>query len=211
MNLIFLGPQTSGKGTQASLLAKQLGLPVLITGNILRGKKAVGDEEGVLIASFIDKGKLVPDELIDEIVREELRIKKYLNGVILDGYPRNLHQAEELENFLNIDKVVFLDVPDGIVVKRMSARRVCDKCGENFNLISRPPKIFGVCDFCGGALIQREDDTEQSIAVRLNIYHELTEPLVKHYESQDKLIRIDGTKGIEEVQDEVIRELRITN
>ncbi len=207
MNIIFLGPQTSGKGTQASLLAKQLGLTVLTTGNILRGKKASGDEEGLLIASFIDKGKLVPDELIDRIVREELQVEKYSGGVIFDGYPRNLHQAQELEKTVNIDKVIFLDVPDGVVVKRMSARRVCEKCGENFNLISKPPKVSGVCDLCGGRLIQREDDTEQSIAVRLNIYHDLTEPLVKHYELRGKLIRIDGTKGIEEVRGEIAKQV----
>ncbi len=204
MNFIFLGPQTSGKGTQASLLAKQLNLPVLTTGNILRAKKAFGDEEGQLIASFIDKGKLVPDNLIDKIVRQEMESGKYENGVIFDGYPRNLHQAQELEKTANIDRVIFLDVPDGVVVKRMSARRVCEKCGENFNLISKPPKTEGACDLCGGRLIQREDDTEQSIAVRLNIYHSLTEPLVKHYESQGKLIRVDGTKDIETVQKEII-------
>lgn len=204
MNIIFFGPQTSGKGTQAGLLAKQLNVTVLTTGNILRNKKAAHDEEGNLIASFIDKGNLVPDEIIDKIVRDELAGGKYAKGVILDGYPRNLHQAEELEFFLNIDKVIFLDVPDGVVVKRMSNRRVCEKCGENFNLISRPPKTLGVCDLCGSFLVQREDDTEQSIAVRLNIYHELTEPLVKYYESQGKLIRIDGTKEIEEVQEEIV-------
>lgn len=205
MNIIFLGPQSSGKGTQAGLLATKLKLPVLTTGNILRAKKASGDEEGQLIASFIDKGELVPDDLIDKIVREELQTEKYSGGVILDGYPRNLHQAEILEKVLNIDKIIFLDVPDAVVVKRMSARRVCEKCGENFNLISKPPKVSDVCDVCGGKLIQREDDTEQSIAVRLNIYHELTEPLVKHYESQGKLIRIDGTGTIEEVRGEIMK------
>jgi len=208
MNFIFLGPQTSGKGTQAGLLAKESGLPILTTGNILRAKKHSGDEEGKLIASFIDKGNLVPDELIDKIVREELREEKYKNGVILDGYPRNLHQAEELEKFLSVDKVIFLDVPDGLVVKRMSARRVCGKCGENFNLISKPPRKHGVCDVCGGGLIQREDDTEQAIAVRLNIYHELTEPLINHYKLSGKLVGVDGTKEIESVYQEVMKGIR---
>lgn len=203
MNLIFLGPQTSGKGTQAGMLAKKLGIPVLTTGNILRTKKTAGDEEGRIIASFIDKGNLLPDELIDIIVRQELEMEKYKKGAILDGYPRNLHQAAELEKFLNVDKVIFLDVPDGLVVKRMSARRVCEKCGENFNLISRPPKTEAVCDVCGGKLVQRHDDTEAAIAVRLNIYHELTEPLIKYYEERGKLIKIDGTKSIEDVWSEV--------
>ncbi|MFH1193924.1 MAG: nucleoside monophosphate kinase [bacterium] len=203
MNLIFLGPQTSGKGTQAGMLAKKLGIPVLTTGNILRTKKAAGDDEGKLIASFIDKGNLLPDELIDIIVRKELEAEKYKKGVILDGYPRNSHQAEELEKFLNIDKVIFLDVPDGLVVKRMSSRRICEKCGENFNLISRPSAKDGVCDVCGGKLMQRHDDTEVAIAVRLNIYHELTEPLIKYYEERGKLIKIDGTKSIEDVWSEV--------
>lgn len=209
MNIIFLGPQTSGKGTQAGLLAKKINLPVLSTGNILRAKKAAGDEEGGRIASFVDKGELVPDELIDKIVRDEIASGKYGSGVIFDGYPRNLHQAEELEKFLAIDKAIFLDIPDGVVLKRLAARRVCEKCGENYSVISKPPKVEGVCDICGGVLIQREDDTEESIAVRLNIYHQLTEPLIKHYESLRKLIRVDGTGTIEEVRKEI--ELRMTN
>jgi len=208
MTIIFLGPQTSGKGTQADLLAKKMGLPVLTTGNILRSKKMSGDEEGKLIASFIDNGKLVPDELIDKIVRDELMLPKYESGVILDGYPRNLHQAEELGKVLSIDKVVFLDVPDGLVVKRMSARRVCENCKENFNLDSKVPKTEGVCDLCGGKLVQRADDTEQAIAVRLNTYHELTEPLIKYYEDLGKLAKVDGTKSIEEVHQEVMRNIK---
>lgn len=208
MNIIFLGPQSSGKGTQSSLLSKKLNIPVVTTGYILRNKKASGDDEGKLIASFIDKGKLVPNDLIDKIVREELENEKYSGGVILDGYPRNLHQAETLEKFLNIDKVIFLDVPDAVVVKRMSARRVCKKCGENYNLISKPPKKDGVCDLCGGELVQRHDDTEEVIAVRLNTYHKETEPLTEHYKNSEKLIRIDGTGMIEEVQEAIIKNIR---
>lgn len=211
MNIIFLGPQSSGKGTQSSFLSKKLNIPVVTTGYILRNKKASGDEEGLLIASYIDKGELVPDALIDKIVREELENKKYFNGVILDGYPRNLHQAKTLEKFLDIDKVIFLDVPDAVVVKRMSARRVCAKCVENYNLISKPSKKDGVCDLCGGELVQRHDDTEEVIAVRLNTYHKETEPLIKHYEDSRKLVRVDGTKTIEEVRGEIKKELRITS
>lgn len=203
MNIIFLGPQSSGKGTQARLLSKELNIPVVTTGYILRNKKASGDEEGKLIASYIDNGNLVPDDLIDKIVREELDSGKYSAGVILDGYPRNLHQALELEKFLSIDKVIFLDVPDAMVLKRMSARRVCAKCGENYNLISRPSKTEGVCDICGGELIQRHDDTEEVIAVRLNTYHKETEPLTEHYKNSGKLVRVDGTGAIEEVREEI--------
>lgn len=205
MNIIFLGPQSSGKGTQAALLSKKMDVPVLTVGDILRRKKKTNDEEGRQIASFIDKGELVPDELTDKIIHDELSDGKYAGGVILDGYPRNLHQAEELEKFLSADKIIFLDVPDGVVLKRMASRRVCEKCGENFNLISKPPKTDGLCDVCGGRLLQREDDTEQAIAVRLNIYHQLTEPLAKHYESQGKLVRIDGTGTIEEVHGEIVK------
>lgn len=204
MNIIFLGPQTSGKGTQAKFLSEKLGMSVITTGEILRKRKATGDEEGNIIASFINAGELVPDEMIDRIVRQEFESGRHKDGVILDGYPRNLHQAEELDKFLSVDKVVFLDVPDGMVVKRMSARRVCDKCGENFNLISRLPKEDGICDVCSGKLVQREDDTEQAIAVRLNNYHNITEPLIEHYEKSGKLIRIDGTGTIEEVRREIM-------
>src|SRR3989344_5252726 len=149
MNIIFLGPQSSGKGTQAALLSKALDIPVVTTGNILRNRKKIDDEKGRLIASLIDKGHFVPDDLIDGIVREELQKKDYAKGVILDGYPRNEHQAKELEKYLEINKAIFLDVPDGIVMQRMLARRICENCGENYNLDSKPPKKEGVCDICG--------------------------------------------------------------
>ncbi|MBU1179491.1 adenylate kinase [Patescibacteria group bacterium] len=205
MNIIFLGPQSCGKGTQAELLSEKLNISIVTTGNIFRSKKASGDEEGKLIASYIDKGNLVPDELTDKIVRDELQKEEYQNGVILDGYPRNLNQAEELDKYFRVDKVIFLNVPDAIVLKRMSNRRICEKCGANFNLISKSPKEGGKCDSCGSNLIQREDDTEEVIAVRLNSYHRLTEPLIDYYEKQRKLIRIDGTKTIEGVHEEVMK------
>ncbi|MFC1612378.1 adenylate kinase family protein [Patescibacteria group bacterium] len=211
MNIILIGPQSSGKGTQAELLSKKLNLPVVVTGGILRKKQMEDNDEGRLIASFVAKGTLVPDELVDKIIREELEDEKYKDGVILDGYPRNAHQAEELERYFNVDKVIFLNVPDAAVVKRMSSRRVCSGCGAIFNLNTKLPKEKGKCDNCDGRLVQREDDTEQAIAVRLNIYHEETEPLMQHYEDQGKLLRIDGTKTIDEVYEEIKKELGITN
>lgn len=206
MNIIFLGPQTSGKGTQAKFLSEKLNLPLITTGDILRKKKTLGDEEGKLIATYIDVGELVPDNLINRIVREELDKNTYDdNGAIFDGYPRNLVQAEEFEKYRQVDKVVFLDIPDGVVLKRLAARRICDKCGAIYNLISKLPTKDGTCDKCGGKLVQREDDTERAIAVRLNIYHKLTEPLTEHYEKLGKLIRIDGTGTIEEVRGEITK------
>lgn len=207
-NIIMLGPQTSGKGTQAAKLSKKLGIPVLVSGDILREKKSVNGEEGNLIASFIDKGKFVPDELINKIIKEELeRNGKFKNGVILDGYPRNLEQAEEMEKFLKIDKVMFLDVPDSVVSERMTDRRVCEKCRKVYNLKSKPSKQEGVCDDCGGGLIQRHDDTEDAIKIRLDIYHQKTKPLVEHYKEQKKLIHIDGTKGIDEVHEGIMEHI----
>jgi adenylate kinase len=209
MNIIFLGPQSSGKGTQAGLLSKKIGTPTLTLGNICRKKRKQNDEEGKLIASFLDAGDLLPDELVDHVVQEELRNGKYAGGVILDGYPRNAHQAEELERFLKIDKAVFLDVPDGLVMQRMLSRRVCEECGENYNLQSRPPKTEGACDECGGTIVSRHDDTKEAIAKRLNIYHKETKPLIDYYQKRGSLIPINGTGTIEEVQREI--ELRIKN
>jgi len=204
MNIIFLGPQSSGKGTQAEFLSQKLNIPIVTTGGIFRAKKAEGDKE---IADLIDKGMLVPDEVTDRIVKEELEKDKYNNGVILDGYPRNTAQANTLEGYFKINKVIFLDVPDGVVLKRMSARRICTSCGTIFNLNSKPPKVDDKCDNCGGELAQRDDDTSQAIAKRLNIYHEHTEPLIHYYE--DRLIKIDGTKSIEDVWQEIQQKLGI--
>ncbi|PIR66644.1 MAG: adenylate kinase [Parcubacteria group bacterium CG10_big_fil_rev_8_21_14_0_10_36_14] len=207
MNIIFLGPQTSGKGTQTERLSEKLNIPILRSGDILRNKKTIDDAEGREIASFIDVGKLIPDEMMNDIIKEELQKEVYKNGVIFDGYPRNILQEKHLEEIINIDKAIFLDVPDAIVLKRMTARRICSKCRAVYNLSSNPPKEEGKCDKCQGDLIQRPDDTESAIAVRLNIYHNLTEPLVNYYKEQDKLIRIDGTKSIEEVRQEIINAL----
>jgi adenylate kinase len=211
MNIIFLGPQSSGKGTQAALLSKELNIPTMTLGNILRKKQKEANDEGKMIASLLSQGELLPDELVDEIVREELRSERYGSGVILDGYPRNSHQAEELEKYLRVDRVIFLDVPDGIVMQRMLARRVCDGCGENYSLISKPPKKENVCDECGGILVSRQDDTKEAIAKRLNIYHEKTKPLIDYYQGIGKLIYIDGTGGIEAVRGAITRELQIMN
>ena len=207
MNIIFLGPQSSGKGTQAELLSKKLDTPVITTGDILRNKRAVDDEEGRLITSYINKGKFVPDDLINSIVRKEL--VKYKKGIILDGYPRSIDQAEELGKFFNVDKVIFLDVPDAVVLKRMTSRRICKQCGAIYNLNTNPPQKENTCDKCSDELIQRHDDTNAVIAVRLNIYHKLTEPLVEYYKKQGKLIRIDGAKTIKEVYEEIKRELKV--
>lgn len=208
MNIIFLGPQSSGKGTQAALLSEKLGTPTFTLGNILRKKSQEDSEKGRSIAVLLKQGDLVPDELVDAMAREELQKEEYKNGVILDGYPRNQHQAGELETYLKIDKVIFLDVPDGLVMQRMLARRVCENCGENYNLDSKLPKTGGVCDKCGGKLAQRQDDTREAIAKRLNIYHEKTKSLIEYYKDFSKLIHIDGTKTIEGVHEDIMREIR---
>jgi adenylate kinase len=207
MNIIFLGPQSSGKGTQAGLLAKKLGIPTLTVGHILRKKKAQNDEEGKMIASFLDAGELLPNEITDNLVREELRGEKYAKGFILDGYPRNAHQANHLEEFVKIDKAVFLDVPDGVVMQRILNRLVCDNCGENYNLLAKPPKVEGVCDECGGKLAARADDTKEAIAKRLNIYHTETKPLIEHYRSKGMLLHVNGAEGIEAVHQEIMQNI----
>ncbi|MBU4421503.1 nucleoside monophosphate kinase [Candidatus Parcubacteria bacterium] len=207
MNIIFFGPQTSGKGTQTERLSEKLDIPVLRSGDILRNKKTTDDDEGREIASFIDVGKLIPDEMMNNIIKEELQKEAYKNGVIFDGYPRNLFQAKHLEEMINVDRAIFLDVPDALVLKRMAARRICSKCRAVYNLSSNPPKEEGKCNKCQGDLTQRSDDTEAAIAVRLNIYHNITEPLVNYYKEQGKLLHIDGTKSIEDVHEEILKHL----
>ena len=209
MNILLIGPQSSGKGTQADLLSKKLNIPHITTGEILRKEKESGSEEGKSIASYIDRGELVPDELIDKIVQE--RLEELKSGTVLDGYPRNQAQAEALEKYFILDKAIFLDVPDAVVLKRISLRRVCLDCGTIYNLQSNPPQHENKCDKCDKELTQRHDDTGPIIAVRLNTYHEQTEPLIKYYEERGKLICIDGTKIIEEVHEDIKKELGIRN
>lgn len=209
MKLIFLGAPGAGKGTQADIISKKLDIPTISTGNILRAAIADGTETGLKAKSYMDAGQLVPDEVILNIVKERLEQPDCQKGYILDGVPRTLAQAQALETMgVTFDKVVSLEVSDESIVKRMSGRRVCAKCGAPYHVAAKPPKRDGVCDACGGELIQRKDDKPETVLDRLGVYHAETEPLKEFYAQRGLLVTVQGDGGsIEETTQAVCQVL----
>ena len=197
MKLILLGAPGAGKGTQAEILCKKLGIPSISTGNILRAAIKDGTPTGVQAKSYIDAGKLVPDEVIIGIVNERLSRDDCAKGYILDGVPRTIAQAEALEKAgIQFDAVVSIEISEDEILRRMSGRRVCEACGSSYNVEAVPPRVEGVCDNCGGKLIQRNDDTPETVRERLKVYHTETEPLVGFYAQRGLLrsVAVNGTK-----------------
>ena len=192
MNLILLGAPGAGKGTQAEILSKKLDIPTISTGNILRAAIRNGTPVGLRAKSFMDAGKLVPDEVIIGIIGERLAAEDCQKGCILDGMPRTIAQAEALEKAgIPIHAVVALDISEEEILRRMSGRRVCASCGSSYNVEAVPPRVEGICDNCGGELIQREDDTPETVKARLAVYHKETEPLVGFYDQRGLLRRVE--------------------
>ena len=182
MNIILLGAPGAGKGTQAEILCKKLGIPTISTGNILRAAIKDGTPTGMKAKSFIDAGQLVPDEVIIGIVSERLAQADCAGGYILDGVPRTIAQAEALERSgIAFDAVVSIEISEDEILRRMGGRRVCEACGSSYNVDAVPPRVPGICDNCGGKLIQRKDDTPETVRERLKVYHTETEPLVDFY------------------------------
>ena len=197
MNLILLGAPGAGKGTQAEVICKHLSIPAISTGNIIREALSKGTEMGLKAKSFIDAGQLVPDDVVIGIIKERLAKDDCKNGFILDGFPRTIPQAEALDNMgIVIDKVIDIEVPDEKIVTRMSGRRVCSKCGASFHLEHRKPAKEGICDVCGGELIQRKDDHPDTVLDRLKVYHEQTEPLKGYYEKAGLLTIVEGQEDV---------------
>ena len=209
MKLILLGAPGAGKGTQAEILCKELNIPTISTGNILRAAIKNGTPTGLKAKSFMDAGQLVPDDVIIGIITERLAEGDCKNGYILDGVPRTIAQAEALEEAgVLFDAVISLEVSDEAIVKRMDGRRVCTHCGTPFHVETKPPKAEGVCDGCGGALIERDDDKPETVRARLTVYHEETEPLKHFYEKRGKLRTVPGDLGtIEETTKAIERAL----
>ena len=198
MNLIFLGAPGAGKGTQAEVISQKLGLPTISTGNIIREALKNGTEMGLKAKSYIEAGKLVPDDVVIGIIQERLAKEDCANGFILDGFPRTIPQAEALDEMgVKMDKVVEIQVDDETIIGRMSGRRVCSKCGASYHITNKPPKAEGICDSCGGELVQRKDDAPETVLDRLEVYHTQTEPLKDFYAAKGILRTADGTLGIE--------------
>jgi adenylate kinase len=205
MNIVLFGPQGSGKGTQAELLASKYNLPILATGDIFRREIKNETELGRKVTSLIKEGNLVPDEITNEIVLSELQKEKYKNGFILDGFPRNMIQLKELEKENALTHVFELEINDEEVIKRMGTRRICEKCGAIYSLGVKPPKQESVCDSCGGALILRGDDKPEAIQKRLDIYHKETEPVLNFYREKGRAIKINGARPIEKVFEDIVK------
>lgn len=210
MKLIMLGAPGAGKGTQAEILSKKLGVPTISTGNILRAAVKAGTPIGLKAKSFMDAGALVPDDVIIGIIAEALQSPDCANGYILDGVPRTIPQAEAMEQQgVEIDWAVDLEVADETIIERMSGRRACVACGATYHVVNMPPKKDGVCDHCGGELSIRKDDAPETVKARLETYHAQTEPLIAFYKERGKLKTVENQPTIEATTAEICKALGI--
>ncbi len=207
MKLIFLGAPGAGKGTIAKMVMKKYNTPQISTGDIFRENVKNETELGKKAKEYLDKGELVPDEITVGMVKERLSKDDCKNGYILDGFPRTIPQAEALEKIDKIDKVIDFQARDDVIIQRLSGRRTCRKCGAIFHIVNIPPKVEGVCDKCGGELIQRSDETEEVIKNRLEVYRKQTEPLINYYKKEGMLVGVDANTSPEPIFEETVKVL----
>jgi adenylate kinase len=204
MRVVLLGGPGAGKGTQAKLIEARQGIRQLSTGDLLRSAVDAETELGKTARQYMDGGQLVPDEVVLGLIREVLGKDEYRDGFVLDGFPRTIAQAEGLDGLLGeleltLDAVFSIEVPDEVIVRRLGNRRNCDRCGDLFNLDTRPPKVSGLCDRCGAALGQRDDDKPETVSRRLEVYHRQTEPLKAYYAERGLLHTVDGNRDVEAI------------
>jgi len=200
--LLLFGPPGAGKGTQAAIIAEKLGIPHIDTGSIIRDNIRQETPLGVEAKSFVEKGELVPNELTIRLIADRLTHDDAKDGWLLDGFPRSLAQAHALSKLgpggiEPVEKVVFLEVPEELLVQRLTSRRICPNCKAVYNVITLKPKVEGICDKCGSKLVQRADDNEESVRNRFRVYHESTAPIAEYYESKGLMEKVDGTGGVE--------------
>jgi len=208
MKLILLGAPGAGKGTQGGILSKELEIPTISTGNMIRAAMKEGTPVGLRAAETMKGGRLAPDDLVLEIIHERVAKADCANGYILDGAPRTMYQAEALErDGIQFDHVISLEIPDEVVMARMTNRRVCENCGASYHLVAVPPKVPGVCDACSGKLIQRKDDEPEVVKERLEIYHKQTEPLKAFYEKRGLLRKVENQPTVAETTEVILRVL----
>lgn len=208
MNLIIMGAPGAGKGTQAQIISEKWNIPAISTGEILRGAIKEGTALGKSAKSYIDEGKLVPDEIVIGIIKEYLSGENCKNGFILDGFPRSIPQAEALDEMgVKIDAVLSIEVDDEVIVERMSGRRVCPSCGNSYHIVHNPPMTADVCDKCMTKLVTRADDNPATVKNRLNTYHAQTEPLKSFYEKKGCLVTVEGQIAVEDTTALVISAL----
>lgn len=213
MNILLIGPQASGKGTQAEKLVKKFGLAYVEMGHLLRKVAQEDSPLGFEVKKIIEKGQLVPDEIIFQVIENYLKRVGSFEGIVFDGFPRIISQAEYFQEFLakkgkKIDLVIYLSLPREVTFSRLSNRRICEKCGAVFNLITKPPKKEKICDFCGGSLIVRADETPEKIKTRLEEFERETLPLIDFYKKKGILEEVDGNQPIEAVFKDILKRLR---
>ncbi len=209
MKIIMLGAPGAGKGTQAQMIAEKFNIPHISTGDIFRANIKNGTELGKKAKEFMDKGQLVPDELTVELLLDRVAKEDCKDGYVLDGFPRTIPQADVLTNELDklgdyVDYAINVDVPDENIVRRMSGRRACLKCGATYHIEHIPPKQEGICDKCGSELVQRDDDKPETVNNRLSVYHEQTQPLIDYYTKAGILKTVDGTKDMNDVFNAIV-------
>lgn len=212
MQIVLFGPPGAGKGTQAKFLSEEFNIPHISTGDILRENVKKGTALGMKAKSYMDKGELVPDQLLNDLVRSRLEEPDTKKGFLLDGYPRTIPQAKALDEIMDdlnrkLDAVVNIDVGTSALVRRLSGRRICKSCGAPYHVELNPPAVADVCNACGGELYQRADDREEAIKNRLAVYKKQTQPVLDYYKKKGVLIDIDGDREIEEVKADVINAL----
>lgn len=210
MKIIMLGAPGAGKGTQAKMIAEKCGIPHISTGDIFRANIKNGTELGAKAKEYMDKGLLVPDELVCDLVVDRIQQADCEKGYILDGFPRTIPQAEALENALNaieqkLDYAIDIDVPDENIINRMSGRRACVGCGATYHVLFNPTKVEGKCDVCGESLILRDDDKSETVKKRLDVYHTQTQPLIDFYTERKVLVEVDGTQSMDKVFDDIMK------